>query len=243
MGGGVWGSHGPDHNLGARFTHEYSRYESQFKEFIIRSDLSELLPVAGVIIIAVVIVGIILSILAFCFIAVYMAFISFPTAVGQNRFYLDNRKGRADAGKLLSSFGADYRNIVKVMFLKNLRVFLWSLLFIVPGIIKGIQYMMVDYLMAEYPKMELDRALKLSRGITDGQKWAIFKLYLSFLGWFILCLITAGIGFVFLNPYIQATFAELYAVLIDKQMGDNPENPNNPENPADTGALPEASIS
>lgn len=171
--------------------------------------------VGGFLIIAIIatIIGlIVLSV----FIA-YTAFIRFPVAVGQNRFYLDNRKGGAAAGALLSSFGPDYKNIVKVMFLKNLRVFLWSLLFVIPGIIKGLEYLMVDYLMAENPKMELKQALELSSSLTRGEKWEIFVLYLSFIGWGILCLFTAGIGLIFLNPYIQATFAELYTALISKR--------------------------
>lgn len=226
--------HSANTSLEARYQQDFSHYESEFRKFVADADTSGILPIFGIIIAAIILIGIFLGLLAICFIAAYMIFISNPVIVGQNRFYLDNRKGRIEAGKLLSSFGADYKNIVKVMFFKNLRVFLWSLLFIVPGIIKGIEYMMVDYLIADYPKMNLERALKLSSGITGGQKWEIFKLYLSFIGWIILCLITAGIGFAFLHPYIQATGAELYSVLIDRRMVESQTDSEMlPEAPAD----------
>jgi len=189
-------------------------FESAISELLNDADLPSVFPSVGAFIAALVFMGII-GLLAILFMIAYHIFISNAVIVGQKKFYLDNRKGKTEAGKLLSSFSSEYKNIVRVMFFKNLRVFLWTLLFIIPGIIKAIQYMAVDYLMAEYPKMKLDRALKLSSEITHGHKWNIFKLGLSFFGWVLLCIFTGGIGFVFLTPYIQATFAELYAVLIE----------------------------
>ena len=161
-----------------------------------------------------------IGLIAMAIMIAYCIFISSPVIVGHKKFYLANRRGKAEAGKILSSFSKDYKNIVKVMFFKNLRILLWSLLLIVPGIIKAIEYMAVDYLLAEYPKMSLDRALKLSSEITMGQKWNIFKLWLSFFGWFVLCFITGGLGFIFLNPYLQATLAELYSALIEKPINE-----------------------
>jgi len=195
-------------------------FESAISDLLNDAELPSVFPSVGAFIAALVFMGII-GLLALLFMIAYHIFISNPVIVGQKKFYLDNRKGKTEAGKLLSSFSIEYKNIVKVMFLKNLRIFLWSLLLIIPGIIKAIQYMAVDYLLAEYPKMELCRVLKLSSEITNGQKWKIFKLGLSFFGWVLLCIITGGIGFVFLTPYIQATFAELYTFLIEKSLSES----------------------
>ena len=125
-----------------------------------------------------------------------------------------SRVGNAPFSSLFSAFGGPaYRNVVKVMFMKNLFIFLWSLLFVIPGIYKAYQYRMVDYLMAENPYMTYQRALELSRQMTDGEKFNIFILELSFFGWLFLGALACGIGVFFVNPYIEATFAELYAAL------------------------------
>ena len=75
--------------------------------------------------------------------------------------------------------------------------------------------------MAENPNISSRRAFELSRQMTDGEKWNIFVLDLSFIGWYVLCGITFGIGFLFLNPYLQATNAELYSALRAKAFAAN----------------------
>ena len=78
--------------------------------------------------------------------------------------------------------------------------------------------MQVGYLMAENPYLTTCRAMELSKQMMDGEKWNTFVLQLSFIGWYLLCSITFGIGFIFLEPYVQATFAELYAALRAKRL-------------------------
>ena len=143
----------------------------------------------------------------------FSVFVSAPITVGQNRFYLQNRLRQGDIGTLFSVFQSGFLNVVKTVFLKNLYIFLWSLLFVIPGIIKTYQYYMVEYILAENPNMDSARALEISRQMTQGQKLDIFLLRLSFIGWAILSIMSCGIGFIFLIPYVQATFAELYTVL------------------------------
>lgn len=172
-------------------------------------------------IIPVMAVAVLAGLFFMCIAIAYMMFIANPIRVGRNRFFLENRKGKTETGRMLSVFGTGYRNVVKVMFLKNLYIFLWSLLFIIPGIIKFFEYFAVDYIMAENPGMDIKRALKLSGSITLGEKWKIFVLMLSFIGWILLCLPTLGIGYVFLMPYIQATLAELYTELRLKALAKN----------------------
>ncbi len=163
----------------------------------------------------------IIGFFAACAGIVYSIFVTNPIRVGQNRFYLQNRMGKAELAALFSAFKPGYMNVVKVLFFKNLYIFLWSLLFIIPGIIKTFEYIAVDYILAENPNMDLERALEISRAMTAGEKLEIFVLGLSFIGWGLLSLMTCGIGFLFLAPYIQATFAELYSALREKALAQN----------------------
>lgn len=109
------------------------------------------------------------------------------------------------------------------MLLTNLKVALGSLL-IIPGIYWSYCYMQVGYLMAENPYLTTCRAMELSKQMMDGEKWNTFVLQLSFIGWYLLCSITFGIGFIFLEPYVQATFAELYAALRAKALANGYTN-------------------
>lgn len=216
MGGRTHEKRSEEKNLTVRFEQEISKIEEQVKDFLATDDTSKILPAIAIAAAVFVIVIIVIGTLIILLMILYAVFIGNPVVVGHKKFYLDNRDSHPEAGKLLSSFDKEYRNIVKVMFIKNLKILLWSLLLIIPGIVKAIEYFAVEYLLAEYPGIDHRRAINLSSEITKGQKWEIFKLFLSFFGWFLLCVATGGIGFVFLNPYIQATFAELYSVLTEK---------------------------
>ena len=83
----------------------------------------------------------------------------------------------------------------------------------IPAIIKNYEYSMIPYLVAEYPEMTVAEAFAATRELTDGYKGALFALDLSFLGWQILAALSFGVGFVFLQPYIDASHAEAYAQL------------------------------
>ena len=102
------------------------------------------------------------------------------------------------------------------MFLRDVYLFLWTLLLIIPGIIKGYAYRMVPYILADNPNIGAARAIELSDQMTKGEKLDIFVLDLSFLGWILLGSLACGIGVLFVNPYVEATNAELYAALKDK---------------------------
>ena len=107
-----------------------------------------------------------------------------------------------------------YGNVVKTMFLKSLYQGLWSLLFIIPGIVKGYEYRMIPYILAENPEVEPSEAFELSKQMMSGEKWNAFVLDLSFLGWIILSIFTCGIlALFYVNPYIYMTDAELYETL------------------------------
>jgi uncharacterized membrane protein len=144
----------------------------------------------------------------------YGVFVAGPLEVGKRRYFLEARQDRSEAANLLYSFGRGrYPNAVKAMAWRLLFLFLWTLLFIIPGIVKAYSYGMIPYLMADNPKMDYGRAMKLSMAMTRGRKWSIFVLDLSFLGWALLGMLCCGVGVLFLSPYFYATKAEMYVAL------------------------------
>ena len=93
---------------------------------------------------------------------------------------------------------------------------LWTLLFIIPGIIKAFAYSMTPYILVDNPDMTALEAITASKKMMMGNKGRLFKLFLSFIGWIILSILTGGIGFVFLAPYICAAEAGFYQDLITR---------------------------
>jgi len=149
-------------------------------------------------------------------------FLGNPIKVGLCRFLMEARQGNCSLASLFWAFREGrYMKIVKVMFVYSLHIFLWSLLFVIPGIIKGLEYYYVPYILAENPDIGTDRALALSKTLTDGEKGDIFVLGLSFIGWEILGLLACCIGSMFITPYIMATDAELYAYVRERAIYHN----------------------
>lgn len=143
-----------------------------------------------------------------------------PLLVGAQRFFVVSHYQKAELGELGYGFSNSYMNVVKTMFLKGLFTSLWSLLFIIPGIIKGYEYRMIPYILAENPGIDSKEAFAISKKMMDGNKWDAFVLDLSFLGWTILSACTCGILAVFyVNPYIYMTNAELYVALKEITFG------------------------
>ena len=137
-----------------------------------------------------------------------------PFSVGADRFFMENRNGAAPLSAVGAGFTAGYGNVVLTLLLRDLYIFLWSLLLVIPGIVRAYGYFAVPFLLAENPSMPRDRALTLSRQMTRGWKTDIFVTHLSFLLWFLLASITAGIAGVFyVNPYVYSTEAEMYVFL------------------------------
>ncbi|MBQ6569672.1 MAG: DUF975 family protein, partial [Clostridia bacterium] len=130
------------------------------------------------------------------------------------RFFLESREKEADLGNLFWGFKNSYGRNVLTTFLMRLFISLWSLLFVIPGIVKKYQYSMIPYLLAENPEMSRKRAFELTKSMTKGYKWNLFVLNLSFIGWYILSFIVCcGLPLFFLAPYYQATWAEAYTFL------------------------------
>ncbi len=143
-----------------------------------------------------------------------------PLIVGCRRFFLMNSRGGAEIGELGYGFGGNWGNVMLTMFLRNLFLILWSLLFVIPGIVKAYSYRLVPYLLAEHPELSGTQAITLSRQMMNGHKGRAFVLDLSFLGWILLSALTLGImGVFYVNPYIHATDAELYEAVKAAQQG------------------------
>jgi uncharacterized membrane protein len=110
---------------------------------------------------------------------------------------------------LFSQFDRIWQGFLQ-SFLRSLYVILWSLLFLIPGIIKSYAYAMTPFIMAENPDMAASEAIAASAELMKGHKLDLFFLSLTFLGWTLLNLLTLGIGSLFLNPYINAAHAAFY---------------------------------
>ena len=94
--------------------------------------------------------------------------------------------------------------------LRTLYTCLWALLLVIPGIVKGLSYAMTPFILEEHPEMTASEAIKASMRLMDGHKMDLFILGLTFIGWQILACLTMGIGFLFLNPYMNAAYAAFY---------------------------------
>ena len=92
----------------------------------------------------------------------------------------------------------------------GLRVLLWSLLFFIPGIIAAFDYSMVNYVLADNPRLDAREALEESKRIMRGNRFKLFCLDLSFIGWSLLCILTLGVGYIWLVPYVEASHAAFY---------------------------------
>lgn len=138
-----------------------------------------------------------------------------PLAVGIKRFFSLSIVQRAEVKEITYAYDHSYKNVAKTMFFRDLYTFLWSLLFLIPGIVKSYEYKMVPYLLAEHPEMPMEQAFGMSRQLMHGNKWKAFVLDLSFLGWIFLCVITMGtLAFFYVGPYMELTQAALYRRLM-----------------------------
>lgn len=144
-------------------------------------------------------------------------FVINPVRVGGYNFFNRQREGTSKFTNIFGGFThGHYKASIRNMFLKDLYEFLWSMLFVIPGIIKSYSYWMVPYITAANPNLSASRVFEISKKTMSGEKWRTFVLQLSFIGWDLLAILTFGIGGYFLAPYKETTYAELYAALRQK---------------------------
>ena len=131
-------------------------------------------------------------------------------SMGHIRFHLKLlKKQQAGIGDVFSRLKYFFKGFW-MNFVRGLYVFLWSLLLVIPGIVKAFSYAMTPYILAENPDYSVSKAIKKSRKLMNGNKWRLFCLNLSFLGWHILAALTMGVGYLVLNPYIESANAAFY---------------------------------
>ena len=164
---------------------------------------------------------VVFSALAFMISILWSLLVTGPLEMGLSKYFLVNSTNQKEnnLANLFYAFkGKFYANVVIVFFMRNLFIFLWSLLLIIPGIIKGYAYSFTPWIMSENPELTYKEALTQSMNMTNGEKWNLFVLDLSFLGWRILALLTLGFGSPLVDAYRQATITELYLEFTKKQL-------------------------
>lgn len=168
------------------------------------NEISAFLPVIfGAVMAAILLVSVVAL--------VYSVFVGNVVQVGARGWFMRFWRGEIPSVcELFASFRI-YKPALLTALLRNVYTFLWSLLFVIPGIVKGYAYSMADYIIYENPNISANEALRLSQELTRGAKGDLFVLDLSFLGWHFLSALTLGIlGILYVNPYVYTTHAAVY---------------------------------
>ncbi|MBQ8170265.1 MAG: DUF975 family protein [Bacteroidales bacterium] len=121
-------------------------------------------------------------------------------------------------------FKIGYGNLLRNvggMLLVGVFTFLWTLLLIIPGIIKSLAYSMTPFILKDYPELSANQAINLSMKMMEGRKFDLFYLYLSFIGWGILAIFTLGIGYLWLMPYMYTSTAAFYQNVKEEYITNN----------------------
>lgn len=146
-----------------------------------------------------------------------------PMSWGVAVAFLEVSRGNdPDLGWLTRGYSR-FSEVFLTMLLRQVYVGLWTLLLIVPGIVKTYSYAMTPYILQDDPDCKYDAAICRSMELMHGHKMDLFLLDLSFIGWVILCLLTLGIGFLFFTPYWHTARAKFYEELVAQENGNGIE--------------------
>lgn len=159
----------------------------------------------------------------------FSAFLGSQIKVGSCRYFLKHRKNNpVEIGELFKSYSdKTFLNVAKVCVIKDIQIFLWALLCLIPGIIKMYEYFAVPYILSVNPTMDYKRALDLSKRIMNGHKMELFELTLSFMGWYLLSAFTCGIlAIVYVSPYYLIAEAEFFAYVRENAIFNGIISPN-----------------
>ena len=139
-------------------------------------------------------------------------FLLYPLSLGYSvahKELLQNGDAAITRNTVRLAFSDYVRNAVSIL-LVYLYTLLWTLLFIVPGIIKGLAYSLTPFIVKDNPQLSPNQAINLSMKMMKGHKFDLFYLYLSFIGWILLAILTLGIGLLWVIPYMQTSMAAFY---------------------------------
>lgn len=130
--------------------------------------------------------------------------------MGYARFNLNLTAGEKPPFETLFSYFPNWKTVAMARLLQTVYILLWTLLLVIPGIVAGYSYAMTDYILAEHPELTAGEAIAQSKAMMEGNRWRLFCLQFSFIGWDILCALTLGIGNLALWPYVMAATAAFY---------------------------------
>lgn len=130
--------------------------------------------------------------------------------VGYARFNLELVDRREPSFDALFAYFPYWKTMAAARLLQSLYVLLWSLLLFIPGIIAGYSYAMTEYILAEHPELTAGEAIDCSKQMMSGNRWRLFCILFSFIGWDLLSVLTLGIGSLWVRPYKQAATAAFY---------------------------------
>lgn len=147
--------------------------------------------------------------LALVFAAVYFVLGSI-IQVGYARFNLELVDRREPSFDALFAYFPYWKTMAAARLLQSLYVLLWSLLLFIPGIIAGYSYAMTEYILAEHPELTAGEAIDCSKQMMSGNRWRLFCILFSFIGWDLLSVLTLGIGSLWVRPYKQTATAAFY---------------------------------
>ena len=135
-----------------------------------------------------------------------------PLSIGYaNAFRLLCNTGNANVTANMVHLSTNrYLHLVGVYLLMTVKIILWSLLFIVPGVMKAFSYAMTPFIAVEHPEMSASEVLAKSSEMMYGHRMELFMLYLSFIGWFLLSMLTAFVGLIILQSYVLCSVVEFY---------------------------------
>lgn len=148
----------------------------------------------------------------------FSLFVGNAITVGLCNYFIKNTDSKPAIADAFSGFKVRYGRNIGTLLLIGIKLVLWSLLFVIPAVIKSYEYEIIPYILADDPEISSKDAFKKAREMMKGNKWRLFKLNLSFFGWAVLCVVTLGVGTFFLMPYINAAVAEFYVELKTKQV-------------------------
>ena len=139
-----------------------------------------------------------------------------PLSIAISKLFLDQARKNKEMKieDLFANFSEDYKNKFLLTLMTGIYIFLWSLLFIIPGIVKAYAYSMVSYIKADHSDYDWKKCIDESIKLTNGHKMELFMLDLSFIGWYLLGSLCFGVGVLFVEPYHTAAKAQFYESLI-----------------------------
>ena len=210
-----------------------SESSANYADLDLSAAMEELLPTIGGFLIGFIGIALLVTLV---FSAAFFV-LSSVISTGYAKFNLEllNRQEKPAIERLFSYF-SHWKTLTIANLLRSVYIFLWSLLFIIPGIFATYSYAMTSYILAENPEISASEAIARSKEMMEGSRWRLFCLEISFFGWAMLCAFTCGIGFLWLTPYEQAAKAAFYREVSGTEYVLLPEEPvaiesaENPEN-------------